>query len=51
MMASLSIINILPNHAADIYIKLKCITSKLHYTSESITFIKNYLLMLYQNLQ
>ena len=40
-MANLSIINILPNHVADIYIKLKCITSKLHYASESITFIKN----------
>ena len=40
MMANLSIINILPNRVADIYIKLKSITSKLHYTSASIAFIK-----------
>ena len=40
MMANLSIINILPNRVADIYIKLKSITSKLHNTSVSIAFIK-----------
>ena len=32
-MTNLSIINILPNRAADICIKLKSITSKLHNTS------------------
>ena len=37
---NLSIINILPDHAADIYIKLKSITSKLHNTSASTAFIK-----------
>ena len=40
MMANLSIINILPNRVADIYIKLKSITSKLQNTSASIVFIK-----------
>ena len=40
MMASLSIINILPNRVADICIKLKSITSKLHNRSASIAFIK-----------
>ena len=40
MMANLSIINILPNRVADIYIKLKSITSKLNNTSVSIAFIK-----------
>ena len=40
MMANLSIINILPNRVADIYIKLKSITSKLQNTSASIAFIK-----------
>ena len=39
-MANLSIINILPNRVADIYIKLKSITSKLQNTSASIAFIK-----------
>ena len=39
MMANLSIINILPNRVANIYIKLKSITSKLHNTSVSIAFI------------
>ena len=34
---------ILPNHVADIYIKLKSITSKLHNTSASIAFIKKVL--------
>ena len=40
MMANLSIINILPNHVTNIYVKLKSITSKLHYMSASIAFIK-----------
>ena len=40
MMANLLIINILPNRVADIYIKLKSITSKLHNTSASIASIK-----------
>ena len=40
IMANLSIVNILPNRVADIYIKLKSITSKLHNTSVSIAFIK-----------
>ena len=31
---------ILPNHIAEIYIKLKSITTKLHNTSASIAFIK-----------
>ena len=45
-MANLSIINILPDRVADIYIKLICITSKLRNTSVSIAFIKkHYLLM------
>ena len=39
-MANLSIINILPNRVADIYIKLKSITSKLNNTSVSIALIK-----------
>ena len=39
-MANLSIINILPNRLADIYIELKCITSKFHNTPASIAFIK-----------
>ena len=37
---SLSIIKILPKRTADIYIKLKSITSKLHKTSASTAFIK-----------
>ena len=45
MMANLSIINILPNRVADIYIKLKSITSKLHNTSASIAFIKEALFL------
>ena len=40
MMANLSIINILRNGVANIYIKLKSITSKLYNTSVSIEFIK-----------
>ena len=39
-MANLSIINILQNRVADIYIRLKSISSKLHNTSASIAFIK-----------
>ena len=39
-MANLSIINILLNHVADIYIKFKSITSKLNNVSASIAFIK-----------
>ena len=39
-MTNLSIINILPNRVADIYIKLKSITSKLHIMSANIAFIK-----------
>ena len=39
-MANLSIINILPNRVADIYIKLKSITSELQNTSAGIAFIK-----------
>ena len=38
--SNLSTINILPNRVADIYIKLKSITSKLHNTPGSIAFIK-----------
>ena len=38
-MANLSITNIRPNRVADIYIKLKNITSKLHNMSASIAFI------------
>ena len=45
MMANLSIINILPNRVADIYIKLKRITSKLHNTSASVAFIKKTLIV------
>ena len=40
VMANLSIINILLNHVADIYIKFKSITSKLNNVSASIAFIK-----------
>ena len=40
MMTNLSIINILLNRVAEIYIKLKSIMSKLHNTSASIAFIK-----------
>ena len=40
MMTNLSIINILPNRLADIYIELKSITSKFHNTSASNAFIK-----------
>ena len=40
MMANLSITNIQANRAADIYIELKSITSKLHNTSASIAFIR-----------
>ena len=40
MMVNLSIINILPNRAADIYVKLKNITSKLHNMSGRIAFVK-----------
>ena len=39
-MANLSVINILPNRIANIYVKLKNITSQLHNTSESIGFIE-----------
>ena len=45
MMANLSIVNILPNRVADICIKLKSITSKLHNTSASIAFIEKPLLV------
>ena len=45
MMTNLSIIKILPKRVADIYIKLKCITSKLHNTSASTAFIKKALLV------
>ena len=44
-MANLLIINILPNRVADIYIKLKNITSKLHNTSASIPLIKKALFL------
>ena len=40
MMVNLSITNIQVNRAANIYIELKSITSKLHNTSASIAFIK-----------
>ena len=40
MTANLLVINILPNLVADIYIKLKSITSKLPNTLPSITFNK-----------
>ena len=39
MMANLSTINILAKHVADIYIKMKIITSKLYNTSTSIAFV------------
>ena len=45
MIANLSIINILRNRVADICIKLKSITSKLHNTSASIAFIEKALLV------
>ena len=38
-MANLSTINILAKHVADIYIKMKIITSKLYNTSASIAFV------------
>ena len=44
-MVNLSIIKILPNHVADIYIKLKNITSKFRNTSASIAFIKKALVV------
>ena len=40
MMANLLIISILRNLVADIYIKLKSVTSKSHNTSASIALIK-----------
>ena len=40
MMANLSIINILPNRVADIYIKMKSITSRLRNMSASTALIK-----------
>ena len=45
MVTNLSIINILPKHVADIYIKLKSITSKLHNKSASTAFIEKALLV------
>ena len=39
-MANLSVINILPNRIANIYVNLKNITSQLHNMSESIGFIE-----------
>ena len=45
MMANLSIINILSNCVADIYIKVRSITSKLHNTSASVAFIKKALFL------
>ena len=45
MMPNLSIINIHLKRIADIYIKVKNVTSKLHNTSASITFIKITLLV------
>ena len=39
-MANLPIINILQNRIANIYVKLKSITSQLHNTSVSIAFIE-----------
>ena len=44
-MANLSIINILQNRIANIYVKLKNITSQLHNTSMSITFIEKALFL------
>ena len=41
MVANLSIMNVLPNRVAEIYIKLQSIPSKLHKTSASIAFVKN----------
>ena len=38
-MANLSVINILPNRIANIYVKLRNITSQLHNTLVSIGFI------------
>ena len=40
VMANLSILNILPERVAHIYIKLQNVTSKLYNTSSSITFNK-----------
>ena len=40
VMVNFSIINILPDRVADIYVKLKSITWKLHNTSTSIAFIE-----------
>ena len=45
MIANLSIINILSNCVADIYIKVRSITSKLHNTSTSVAFIKKALFL------
>ena len=45
MMANLSIINILSNCVADINIKVRSITSKLHNTSTSVAFIKKALFL------
>ena len=39
MTANLSAINILPKRVADVYIKMKSITSKLYNTSASIAFV------------
>ena len=39
-MVNFSIINILPDRVADIYVELKSITWKLHNTSTSIAFIE-----------
>ena len=39
-MVNFSIINILPDRVADIYVKLESITRKLHNTSTSIAFIE-----------
>ena len=43
MMENLLIINILLNRVADIYIKLKSVTSKLHNALASVAFIKKVL--------
>ena len=40
MMANLSVINILPNRIANIYVELKNITSQLHNAPVSIGFIE-----------
>ena len=45
MIANLSIINILSNCVADIYIKVRSIKSKLHNTSTSVAFIKKALFL------